>query len=101
MGTGKTTLLQRLADRDLSIIMGKLGLDVMHQPSILSISPRRDLAQFTASQLGLVNYTDHNGMLQQRRQRQREMTTMATRNELLSDQNRLSICINSLRRLAK
>ena len=44
MGTGKTTLLQRLTDLDLDIVMEKFGFDAFPQPSILSISPRRDLA---------------------------------------------------------
>jgi Origin of replication binding protein len=86
MGTGKTTLLRRLARDDLGIAMREMGFHVMHQPSMLSISPRRDLARYTAIRLGLVNYNDVHG-------------TAQTRNELLCEQQRLSICINSLRRL--
>ena len=98
MGTGKTTLLQKLAI-DLTVIMRELDLDVMHQPSILSISPRRDLAQFTAQQLGLMNYNDNDGMLQKHHRQYGENTT-ATRGELLCEQSRLSICLNSLPQIA-
>ena len=99
MGTGKTTLLGRLADTDLGIVMGRLGLVANEQPSILSISPRRDLAQFTGEMLKLVSYTDDEKMAEHWRRLYGDERSPENDDELLCAQSRLSICVNSLKRL--
>ena len=99
MGTGKTTLLGRLAHMDLGFIMGRLGLNIREQPSILSISPRRDLARFTGEMLKLISYTDHERMLEHWYRWHGNDQAPADDDELLCAQRRLSICLNSLKRL--
>lgn len=100
MGAGKTTALEMCIKEGAGVIMEPLGKNATQQLSVLSISPKRDLAQFTAEMLGLVAYTDENGMVEHWR-RWHGNAPPPKGNALWCAQRRLSICIKSLRRLTE
>ena len=94
MGIGKTTVLKKLFSdpNGVTLIMRLLEKEnvIDEQPSVLNVSPRIALAESVALMLGLCNY-------KQLRPVSREQGAYEAS---LCEQDRLSICINSLLKLA-
>lgn len=99
MGSGKTSMLNDLVEKRVHFIKKKLNIHALEPPTILAISPRRDLAKFMARKFGLACYFDDESLQNQWDRIFPNLSLPNSKNKLLCALPWLAICINSLGRL--
>ncbi|RUP21891.1 hypothetical protein BC936DRAFT_139146 [Jimgerdemannia flammicorona] len=100
MGTGKSELTQSLAIKNAEYIMEMLGCSATKQLGILNVTPRTGLSGTTSHNLDMIDYKDLEGLIDNVRHRGHVNADHMSHSELLCLQNRLTICLNSVSKLA-